>query len=55
MDDQLYQQAYQLIDSKHPGRIAVHVKWLLKPAIRLDSSPISEAVLFLSTLYHRYR
>jgi uncharacterized protein YwqG len=41
MDHPLYQQAYQLIDSKHLGRIADQLKQSLKPAIRMDSSPVS--------------
>ncbi len=41
MDQPLYQQAYQLIESKHLGRIADQLKQALKPAIRMDSSPVS--------------
>jgi len=41
MDYPLYQQAYQLIDSKNLGRIAEHLKQALKPAIRMDSSLVS--------------
>ena len=41
MDHPLYQQAYQLIESKHLGRIADQLKQALKPAIRMDSSLVS--------------
>ncbi|SRR6266700_6471327 len=41
MDHPLYQQAYQLIESKHLGRIADQLKQALKPAIRMESSPVS--------------
>jgi len=41
MDHPLYQQAYQLIESKHLGRIADQLKQSLKPAIRMDSSLVS--------------
>ncbi len=41
MDQPLYQQAYQLIESKHLGRIAGQLKQALKPAIRMDSSLVS--------------
>src|SRR6266849_1980200 len=41
MDHPLYQQAYQVIESKHLGRIAYQLKQSLKPAIRMDSSLVS--------------
>jgi uncharacterized protein YwqG len=41
MDHLLYQQAYQLIESKQLGRIADQLKQFLKPAIRMDSSLVS--------------
>jgi len=41
MDHPLYQQAYQVIESKHLGRIADQLKQSLKPAIRMDSSLVS--------------
>jgi uncharacterized protein YwqG len=45
MNHLLYQQAYQLIDSKDFGPIAVYLKQFLKPAISMDSHPLSAHTL----------